>query len=293
MVFASEPCPSRSILTGLVLTGIALLAGAQPPPGCSVDVAARAACGAAAIQRSDCENLGCCWQPEEGGGGGRRRRRTGGSTAPSCYQPVRDHRSIICPFLSTLINEGVLPRKDLYTRDELQEITIQAGLSEDVTIGHVDSNFAHNPSGVQDIFNMEGAANEHITSTGVHDCATFYYDCSEDSEGVGTCHNTTLSCELPNANRFEAFFAKADSNSDLVLTSAELTAFSAGYPDIIDANPLQVGGSINGSHQAILMIFGSPLGESISKENLKRLFIDRQFPSDYTFPDEEVVTVIP
>eukprot|EP00971_Amphidinium_carterae_P330584 6463697-Amphidinium_carterae.1 len=80
-------------------------------------------------------------------GGGRRRRRTGGSTAPSCYQPVRDHRSIICPFLSTLINEGVLPRKDLYTRDELQEITIQAGLSEDVTIGHVDSNFAHNPSG--------------------------------------------------------------------------------------------------------------------------------------------------
>eukprot|EP00971_Amphidinium_carterae_P330585 6463697-Amphidinium_carterae.2 len=75
---------------------------------------------------------------------------------------------------------------------------------------------------------MEGAANEHITSTGVHDCATFYYDCSEDSEGVGTCHNTTLSCELPNANRFEAFFAKADSNSDLVLTSAELTAFSAG-----------------------------------------------------------------
>mmetsp|Transcript_25938 Transcript_25938/g.47414 ORF Transcript_25938/g.47414 Transcript_25938/m.47414 type:complete len:287 (-) Transcript_25938:125-985(-) len=284
-------------LASLVLSGMVLLAAAQPPPppeGCSIELAEREVCGTGSIDRRECEDMGCCWQG--GGGSGRRRRTAGGS---SCYQRERDHRRIICPFLSTLINEGVLPRKDSYTREELQEITIQAGLSENVTIGHVEANFLHNPAGVQDIFNMEGAANEHITSTGVHDCATFYYDCSENAAGVGTCKNTTLECELPNANRFEAFFSAADSNGDLVLTSAELTAFSQGYPDIIDANPLRVSGSIEGSHQAILMIFGSPLGESISKDNLRRLFIDRQFPSDYTFPEgmrrlsEEMVLVIP
>jgi len=243
---------------------------------CNIDASQRVSCGSGGIDRRQCEDQGCCWYPDEGGS--RRRRHL------TCYQQIPDHRRIICPFLSTLINEGSLPVKPSYTREELQEVTIQAGLSEEITIGHVEGNFMHNPAGVQDIFNMEGAANEHITSTGVHDCPTFYYDCKEDSSGVGTCTNTTLECKLPNKDRFESFFSAADANSDLHLTREELTTFAQGYPDIVDGNPLRVGGSIEGSHQAILEIFGEPRGERISKESLRRIFIDRRFPGGYTFP---------
>mmetsp|Transcript_53294 Transcript_53294/g.127133 ORF Transcript_53294/g.127133 Transcript_53294/m.127133 type:complete len:393 (+) Transcript_53294:84-1262(+) len=243
----------------------------SPAAVCSIEEGIRESCGFAGISWEQCLSMGCCVSSEV-------------DADITCYKQLPDHRRIICPFLSTLINEGSLPVKPSYTREELQEVTIQAGLSEAITIGHVEGNFMHNPAGVQDIFNMEGAANEHITSTGVHDCPTFYYDCKEDSSGVGTCTNTTLECKLPNKDRFESFFSAADANSDLHLTREELTTFAQGYPDIVDGNPLRVGGSIEGSHQAILEIFGEPRGERISKESLRRIFIDRRFPGGYTFP---------
>eukprot|EP00403_Amphidinium_massartii_P015669 CAMPEP_0178418252 /NCGR_PEP_ID=MMETSP0689_2-20121128/24992_1 /TAXON_ID=160604 /ORGANISM="Amphidinium massartii, Strain CS-259" /LENGTH=389 /DNA_ID=CAMNT_0020039639 /DNA_START=48 /DNA_END=1217 /DNA_ORIENTATION=+ len=250
----------------------------QPSPVCSVEEGLRESCGFAGISWEQCLSMGCCMTAEPN---------------PTCYQQgpaTPDIKKIICPFLSTLVNQGILPVKSSYTREELQQITIEAGLDEETTIGHVEGNFMHNPSGEQDIFNMEGAANEHITSTGVHDCATFFYDCKEDSNGVGTCTNTTLECQLPNEGRFESFFSKADVDpADDYLTSKELSTFAEGYPDIIDGNPLRVGGSINGSHQAILAIFGEPKGEGITKANLKRIFIDRQFPDGYTFPAMPVI----
>jgi len=88
-----------------------------------------------------------------------------------------DFRNIICPFLSTLVNEGALPVKDSYTVAELRNVTLFAGLPADLLDPHVAGNFQNNPSGTQDLFSMEGSSKEHATSTGVHDCPTMYFYC--------------------------------------------------------------------------------------------------------------------
>eukprot|EP00971_Amphidinium_carterae_P236347 4690222-Amphidinium_carterae.1 len=139
---------------------------------------------------------------------------------------------------------------------------------------------------------MEGAANEHVTSTGIHDCPTLYYNCVT-SAGVQSCQNFTLDCELPNKPLFEQFWKDVDTNGDNWMTRAELEAYSRVHSGkefpppafIVDVNPI-ARGSIFGGHDALLTIFGEGRGENskISKEDFFRISILRKFPEGYVFP---------
>jgi len=112
---------------------------------------------------------------------------------------------IICPFLSTLVNEGALPLKQLYTDHELEEVTIRAGLDKKIAKAHVEDNFENTPSGIQDIWNLEGATNEHKQSTGINDCSTRFSHCADEKEASSCEVRTERSCFLPNEKNFDRF----------------------------------------------------------------------------------------
>ena len=107
---------------------------------------------------------------------------------------------IICPFLSTLVNEGALPIKQTYTREELEEATLDAGLGRSIADAHVEGNFLNDPDGIQDLWNLEGVTNEHVTSMGINDCRTAFTSCSEDEEPPWQeCDfESARNCEHPN-----------------------------------------------------------------------------------------------
>jgi len=195
------------------------------------------------------------------------------------------HQRIICPFLRTLINEGVLPVKTEYSQDELLHITVQAGLSRSSASNHIAGNFKNNPSGRQDIFSMEGAANEHRTSTGIHDCPTSYTECNTDEAGHQHCANQTQLCFAPNHARFHEFWDLADTNSDGQLTHDELKHVEPILP-FNDANPIGEG-TINGSFGFLLDVFGDADGK-MGKEQFQRVNLDSRFPTGYFF---EVIAV--
>mmetsp|Transcript_58304 Transcript_58304/g.136317 ORF Transcript_58304/g.136317 Transcript_58304/m.136317 type:complete len:253 (+) Transcript_58304:122-880(+) len=210
---------------------------------------------------------------------------------------LRNVMRIICPFLSALVNEGVLEVKNSYTRDELMAITIQAGLDPEIAVGHTEGNFANNPSGEQDIFAMEGAANEHDTSTGIHDCPTLYYNCHNLTEDgkyteIQSCQDLTVDCEVPSQPAFEQFWNDVNTDTqDCGMTLAEVNAYADGFQPpnttafhpMADYNPI-ARGTLAGSHFLILEVFGEGEPKCISKYNLFRLFIMRKFPKGYVFP---------
>merc|ERR1712113_146948 len=51
---------------------------------------------------------------------------------------VPDVSSVICPFLATLIKQGALPVRDVYSQDQLSDVTIMAGLDAESVMGHVN-----------------------------------------------------------------------------------------------------------------------------------------------------------
>lgn len=194
-----------------------------------------------------------------------------------------DHKRIICPFLSTLVNEGMMEVKTSYHRDELRDITIAAGLDPATTEGHIQGNFKDIPSGEIDIFDMEGLPNEHHTSTGINDCNTFVFNCITHDGGHKECSTETQNkmCGVPNQVQFDNFFQIADVNHDNVLTSAEL-ANADGKVLANDFNEIG-GGTITGSFQFLIDVFGdSP--QAISREALRTVSLDRRFPANYVFP---------
>lgn len=133
---------------------------------------------------------------------------------------------IICPFLSTLVNEGALQLKQKFSRGELTDATNKAGLDPDVTDEHVEDNFENNKAGVFDIWNLEGETDEHQTSTGINDCQTSFRSC-EGAEGSRTrkCIARTplrTSCALPNKEMFEQFFKAVDANNNGNINIEEL-----------------------------------------------------------------------
>lgn len=131
-------------------------------------------------------------------------------------------RHIICPFLSTLINEGALPLKQIYTEDELMQATIDTGLPEDNATDHVADNFANTPTKQQDLWNLEGATNEHKQSTGINDCKTTVSEC-RGTRGHRVCKTETRrTCFLPNKNNFDRFVRVVDANRDQYITEDEL-----------------------------------------------------------------------
>jgi hypothetical protein len=190
-------------------------------------------------------------------------------------------RDVICPFLSTLINEEVLDVKDEYTQEELAAITMQAGLNRNTTQAHMEGNFVDIPSGIIDLFNMEGNPNEHNVSTGINDCATFYFNCLlQNGPGTRTCDTKTTRCKLPNSMRFSNFVNFIDSDSDSMISVSELNARGPEV-DFIDGN-LFGEGSVAGSHGLFIAIFGT--NDEISVGDLRRLSIARKFPDNYVFP---------
>jgi len=130
---------------------------------------------------------------------------------------------IICPFISTLVNEGALPLQQNYTREVLQEATRLAGLNTDTGFLHVDGNFLNDPDGVQDVWNMEGFTNEHVTSTGIHDCITRFLFCEHNHAPDAICTTETRrDCRMPRRLFFEQFVAAVDTNADNFITITEL-----------------------------------------------------------------------
>merc|ERR1711953_931859 len=195
---------------------------------------------------------------------------------------IDDHRRIICPFLGALVNERKLAVKTLYHRDELRDITIAAGLDPAITEKHIQSNFKDIPSGLIDIFDMEGLPNEHWTSTGIHDCTTLFSNCRTHPDGHQVCDTSTPDkmCGTPNAAMFDNFFRLVDVNYNNVLTKAELANAESKVP-FNDLNNIGEG-TISASHQALIDIFGDN-GQSITREALRTISLDRRFPANYVF----------
>jgi len=141
---------------------------------------------------------------------------------------IRNINFIICPFLSTMVNEGALPVRQSYTRDQLQAATEIAGLDPAIGDAHIEGNFVNDPDGVQDLFNLEGASNEHVTSTGIHDCSTEYTGCSgnETPQGERECRTRTRrACRMPdNSGLFDEFVKANDRDGNGFITLAELDA---------------------------------------------------------------------
>jgi len=141
---------------------------------------------------------------------------------------IKNINFIICPFLSTMVNEGALPVRQSYTRDQLQAATEIAGLDPAIGDAHIEGNFVNDPDGVQDLFNLEGASNEHVTSTGIHDCSTEYTGCSgnETPQGERECRTRTRrACRMPdNSGLFDEFVKANDRDGNGFITLAELDA---------------------------------------------------------------------
>jgi len=188
---------------------------------------------------------------------------------------------IICPFLSTLVNEHVLAGCT-HSRAKLLQVTIAAGLSRSLAKEHVDSNFRNLPEDFQNICDMEGAMNEHQTSTGINDCVTTFTDCSPAHAGKkASCRTETRDkfCGAPKGSTFESFFDTLDANSDSYLSIGELENATKKIP-FNDANPVAEG-TIEGSFGLLLNIFGD--NGIIHKVNLQRLILERRFPAGYIF----------
>lgn len=198
-----------------------------------------------------------------------------------------DLSRIICPFLSTLVHEKMLHGCE-HTNETLLQATIDAGLERSKAMDHVLENFINNPSGRQNICDMEGALNEHLTSTLINDCHT-------DFEAQGPCqprHGDTPascapvtasggSCGVPNANAFQQFWAKLKAGSPSTwLSTTELEA-NAHLIDVVDGNPVGLG-TIIGSYSLLLSVFG--VNGSIHKTNLERVLLQRKFPIGYSIP---------
>lgn len=195
---------------------------------------------------------------------------------------------IICPFLSTLVNEGVLDVKAEYTKDELLNITKQAGLDPAAAEQHIAGNFKNNPSMRQDIFKMEGAANEHIQSLSINDCPTSFTNCSVDTAGIAQCETHTSDCDKPNTHGFEEFWVVVDVNKDGIMTRRELSdAVEKRLLRIVDANPIGEG-TIVGSYGFLIDIFGENENH-ISRLTLKRVLLERKFPLHYNFHRADLV----
>jgi len=206
-----------------------------------------------------------------------------GSRRLDSLYTTADYKRIICPFLSTLVNEGVMEAKTSYHRDELRDIAIDAGIDPVTTEAHIWANFKDIPSGEIDIFDMEGLPNEHHTSTGINDCNTFVHNCKTHDAGHRECSTETQNkmCGVPSQAHFDSFFQIADVNQDNILTSAELTN-AEDKVSLNDFNDIGVG-TISGSFQFLIDVFGdSPQG--ISKDALRTVSLDRRFPATYVFP---------
>jgi len=207
-----------------------------------------------------------------------------------------DHRKIICPFLSAMIHDGLLPRKAEYTKDELEILTLDTGLDPTLTRGHIEGNFKDIPTGRIDVFNMEGLPNEHHTSTGINDCNTFFSNCAvrtgphwrSTPSKYKVCESKTEPCLLPSQPHFELFVLKADADRDAEITYKELEDADSGKNDEFFVNDINEigGGTISGAFSFLLDI-ARDLVCGMSTSLMQRINMDRMMPSNFEFPVRE------
>jgi len=97
--------------------------------------------------------------------------------------------------------------------EELESITLRAGMDPLRVAAHINGNFANYPALASiefgalrliDVYNMEGAVNEHVTSTGLNDCETVYWNC-HDEHGVKTCNSQLI---IPSKDHDTARFSR-------------------------------------------------------------------------------------
>jgi len=216
---------------------------------------------------------------------------------------------IICPYLGTLVNERALTVESRYSRDRLRHFTILSGLPAAVADGHMAGNFLYTPfrgnTQVQDLFNLEGAPNEHQSSTGINDCQTTgmteacvpttklttLTNGSEVSHLILVCSGNTTTikdCGIPSLSKFAEVFDILDTNMDGFIEESEFE------PDVIDGHrasgKLMVRdenffgeATISAAFGATLLVFGEE-PNFISKRSLFAVFIKREFPAQFRWP---------
>eukprot|EP00746_Dinoflagellata_sp_MGD_P163982 gnl/MRDRNA2_/MRDRNA2_92350_c0_seq1.p1 gnl/MRDRNA2_/MRDRNA2_92350_c0~~gnl/MRDRNA2_/MRDRNA2_92350_c0_seq1.p1 ORF type:complete len:516 (-),score=82.12 gnl/MRDRNA2_/MRDRNA2_92350_c0_seq1:351-1838(-) len=204
---------------------------------------------------------------------------------------IQDASKITCPFLRTFVATGNLPVKASYTKEELMELTINAGqgrLSRKDARAHVKSNFKNIPSGKIDIFCMEGSPPEHKRSTGYSDCDTKFFKCRRDENKTQMCRTLTEDCRKPNKVEAEHFFAMVDANSDGWMTVEELAGVDERV-DFNDANPTGEG-TIEDSHIVLINVFGElEFRDRISKGSFMLVAVESKFPPHYTFKPANLI----
>jgi len=187
---------------------------------------------------------------------------------------------IICPFLGTLVNQRVLPLSSSYSRNTLQEVTIKSGLPVSVAEQHVEGNFKYTVfkgnTQFQDIFNMEGATNEHQSSIGINDCQTtgMTQACIRVGQTVVCAGNTIVNknCGIPSLSKFSEIYRLLDANRDGFIEESEID------PNVINGHMRS--GRMNPRDTNF---FGEE-PNYISFNNLVGVFVGRTFPAGFRFP---------
>lgn len=211
-----------------------------------------------------------------------------------------DIQKIICPFLSTMINENALPVQQYYSADQFIDFLANAGVPYSTILPHVNSQFRRIYTNKMDIFNMEGLPNEHVTSTGITDCETDYTDyrgCSVTGtpdaspggcmQGVRVCPTADKNCNVNDTLHTDAVLEHFSPNS----TNISVSDFKNGENSfrsspLIHKKDINIGagvlGTISGSFGLTIIVLTGG-SETISKEDLKTVLLHRKFPSTYTF----------
>lgn len=198
-------------------------------------------------------------------------------------------RGTICPWVSIMLNMKKL-RGCWQTNQTLLDVAVASGLPERVAQRHIAGNFLNNPSGEQDVCNMEGALNEHKTSTRINDCRTVYEGCTPHQDGKpAVCEKVTTNtttCGIPDAREFDEFWSKIkDGDTSPYVSAAEIRK-NAHLVPIIDENPVAVG-TLGGSFTLMLAIFGfnvfidgDKMDALIHRDSLAEVLLQRIFPSN-------------
>jgi hypothetical protein len=191
-----------------------------------------------------------------------------------------------------MIANGALENKAVYTRFELQEFSQDAGVPRRDAKAHTEGNFLNIPTGLIDLFDMEGNPNEHQTSTGIADCPSPFpaqtgnlNNCRFD-QIVGQIKCTpTLSCQTPQKARraFDIYINAADKfPKDGILTAAEFLAAELMFNQTVFRkslfDPSNGGNGVGQSEIPVLVwcSFGFP---SMSKRSIKPVGMFKKLPS--------------
>eukprot|EP00929_Paragymnodinium_shiwhaense_P028923 TRINITY_DN1668_c0_g1_i2.p1 TRINITY_DN1668_c0_g1~~TRINITY_DN1668_c0_g1_i2.p1 ORF type:complete len:411 (-),score=40.85 TRINITY_DN1668_c0_g1_i2:359-1591(-) len=187
-------------------------------------------------------------------------------------------KKIICPYLSSAVEEGFLEVQNEYTLHELELAVLRGGIHPEDTAKVIGANFVNNPSGKMDIFNMEGAQNEHVSSTGITDCFSLFRNCTTKN-GVGSCESETPNpdCSSSSTSVFDELVAVVDLNKDGIISLGELvTAERNKQFPVLDHNPLGLGTTYL-SIFSVVRLFGKEDGSGITVSDFRKVMIDRKF----------------